>query len=184
MLRISNTLMCGSGSRSAWSDFSLWCGSGFDIPTCSLSKWCESATIGLQTVHGFILNLHCERPRPSIALFWASTAPEFWFLCESWSGSCFWHWCRSDSESSFSLWCGPGSGFPKWCGSGSATLVSAPCCLGTSDDFKCFIKKIPGISLITVDRRGSGFRILSKHFRGTNVVNSSFSCIVFVSSLR
>ncbi len=33
--------------------------------------------------------LHCERPRPSMALFRASRAPEFWLQCGSESGSRF-----------------------------------------------------------------------------------------------
>ncbi len=45
------------------------------------SKWFE---YGIQTLHGSILYLYvrlkCERPRPSMAPFWASTASEFWLL--------------------------------------------------------------------------------------------------------
>ncbi len=52
-----------------------------------------------------ILSLHvsiCERPRPTMAAFWASTAPEFCL----WLGSGFWLWCGSESGSGFSKWRG------------------------------------------------------------------------------
>ncbi len=53
------------------SSFSLQCGSG----SCSSSsRWCEFATTGLETVHWhpFCASTpRFDRPRPSLALFWA-----------------------------------------------------------------------------------------------------------------
>jgi hypothetical protein len=53
--------------------------------SCSSSKWCQSATPDLKTLRRPFepLRIHCERPRPSMAPFGASTAPEIWLWCKS-----------------------------------------------------------------------------------------------------
>ncbi len=82
--------------------FSLWCSSG---------SYSYQSKTNLQPLGGFRPSrlhfeppgLHYERPRPSKASFWASTAPEF-LLC-------------SDPDPTFHLspWYGSGSSIPKWC---------------------------------------------------------------------